>query len=79
MKDQITNLLSSPFNWTGLTLPELIIAGRVTNVDQAISEMVNNEAQKEFPDPMAVGIKEYMNWRASFFSEIKNQLIDLVK
>jgi hypothetical protein len=78
MKETIAQILSSPFNWTGLTLPELIVAGRVSNVDQAIGEIVNREAEKEFPNPMEVGIGEYMKWRGQFTEEMRNQLKTLV-
>ncbi len=69
MKEIAQQILAAPFNWTGLTLKELIEAGRIPeeNLNGYLKEMAQNFLNKKYDGCYTGEIKEYLKEKNELF------------
>jgi hypothetical protein len=74
MKEIAKKLLDAPFNWTGLTLKELVDAGRIPeiNVPEKLISLAVGFLNRKY-DGQDVNLKEYMKERNTLIAELKQQ------
>lgn len=74
MKEIAQQILASPFNWTNLTLRELVNAGRIPeiNVPEKLSSLaiafLNRKYEGQDPD-----IKEYLKEKNLLIAELEQE------
>lgn len=68
MKDIAQKLLNAPFNWTGLTLKELVHAGRIPegNVNGYLKEMARDYLNEKYRNK-DVEVDAYLKERDELF------------
>lgn len=69
MKEIAQNLLAAPLNWTGLTLKELVNAGRIPdeNVNGYLKEMAQDFLNKKYDGCYTGPIKDYLKEKEELF------------
>jgi hypothetical protein len=74
MKQIAQQILASPFNWTGLSLRELVNAGRIPeiNVPEKLISLAVGFLNRKY-DGQDVNLKEYMKERNTLIAELEQQ------
>lgn len=68
MKELAQKLLNAPFNWTGLTLKELVDAGRIPegNVNGYLTEIARDYLHEKYRGK-DIEVNDYLNERDELF------------
>jgi hypothetical protein len=74
MNDIAKKLLDAPFNWTNLTLRELVNAGRIPeiHVPEKLSSLAVGFLNRKY-DGQDVNLKEYMKEKNTLIAELEQQ------
>jgi hypothetical protein len=74
MKQIAQQILASPFNWTGLSLRELVNAGRIPeiHVPEKLSSLAVGFLNRKY-DGQDVNLKEYMKEKNTLIAELEQQ------
>lgn len=77
MKDIAQKLLNAPFNWTGLTLKELVHAGRIPegNVNGYLNEMARDYLHEKYRGK-DVDVYAYLSERDELFIALYSEYIN---
>jgi hypothetical protein len=72
MKEIAQKLLANPFNWTGLTLSELVEAGRipVDNIDECLKHMVQEFLAEKYKVGEDLDVNQYLQEKEELYDEL---------
>lgn len=73
MKEIAQQILNSPFNWTGLTLRELVEAGRIPkeNLKKNFEALAREHLNHLYGDLAHVDIDEYLNEKEELIAALE--------